>query len=78
MATNPEEQHEKEGICVADVVKCAVLAWSATLLTISYLGIYPPDEDGQHVRRFAAYWRDGIVWHRTQVQWQWKQEADYC
>ncbi len=41
MATNPEEQHEKEGICVADVVKCAVLAWSATLLTISYLGIYP-------------------------------------
>ena len=41
MATNPEEQHEKEGICVADVVKCAVLAWSATPLTISYLGIYP-------------------------------------
>jgi hypothetical protein len=41
MATNPEEQHEKEGICVADVVKCAVLAWSATLLTVSYLGIYP-------------------------------------
>ena len=28
-------------ICVADVVKCGVLAWSATLLTISYLGIYP-------------------------------------
>ena len=41
MANNPEDQHEKEGICVADVVKCAVLAWSATLLTISYLGIYP-------------------------------------
>ena len=41
MANNPEEQHEKEGICVADVVKCGVLAWSATLLTISYLGIYP-------------------------------------
>ena len=41
MATSPEEQHEKEGICVADVVKCGVLAWSATLLTISYLGIYP-------------------------------------
>ena len=41
MATNPEDQHEKEGICVADVVKCGVLAWSATLLTISYLGIYP-------------------------------------
>ena len=41
MASNPEDQHEKEGICVADVVKCGVLAWSATLLTISYLGIYP-------------------------------------
>ena len=41
MATNPDEQHEKEGICIADVVKTAVLAWSATLLTISYLGIYP-------------------------------------
>ena len=41
MTTNPEDQHEKEGICVADVVKCGVLAWSATLLTISYLGIYP-------------------------------------
>ena len=41
MATNPDDQHEKEGICVADVVKCAVLAWSATLLTVSYLGIYP-------------------------------------
>ena len=41
MANNPEEQHEKEGICIADVVKTAVLAWSATLLTISYLGIYP-------------------------------------
>jgi len=41
MATNPEEHHEKEGIQIADVVKCAVLAWSATLLTVSYLGIYP-------------------------------------
>ena len=40
MASNPEEQHEKEGICIADLVKTAVLAWSATLLTISYLGIY--------------------------------------
>ncbi len=41
MASNHEDEHEKEGICVADVVKCAVLAWSATLLTVSYLGIYP-------------------------------------
>ena len=41
MATNPEEQHEKEGICMADVVKALVLAWSAALLTASYLGIFP-------------------------------------
>ena len=41
MATNPEEHHEKEGICIADVVKAVVLAWSATLLTVSYLGIFP-------------------------------------
>ena len=41
MAETPEDNHEKEGICIADVVKTAVLAWSATLLTISYLGIYP-------------------------------------
>ena len=41
MAETPEDQHEKEGICVADVVKCAVLFWSATLLTVSYLGLFP-------------------------------------
>ena len=41
MASNSEENHEKEGICVADVVKCAVLFWSATLLTVSYLGLAP-------------------------------------
>ena len=41
MASNHEDEHEKEGVSVADVVKCAVLTWSATLLTISYLGIYP-------------------------------------
>lgn len=41
MANNPDEQHEKEGICVADVVKILVLGWSATLLTVSYLGIFP-------------------------------------
>jgi len=41
MPTNPEEQQEKEGICMADVVKAVVLAWSATLLTVSYLGIFP-------------------------------------
>ena len=41
MAETPEDNHDKEGICISDVVKTAVLAWSATLLTISYLGIYP-------------------------------------
>ena len=41
MASNPEEQHEKEGVSVSDIVKCAVLLWSATLLTVSYLGLFP-------------------------------------
>ena len=41
MANNPDEQHEKEGICIADVVKILVLGWSATLLTVSYLGVFP-------------------------------------
>lgn len=41
MATNSEDQHEKEGVSVADLVKCAVLLWSATLLTVSYLGLFP-------------------------------------
>jgi len=41
MATTPEEHHEKEGVCIADIVKAVVLAWSATLLTVSYLGIFP-------------------------------------
>ncbi len=41
MASNNEEHDEKEGICIADVVKCMVLFWSATLLTVSYLGFFP-------------------------------------
>jgi|TARA_Y100000033_G_scaffold33438_1_gene31995 hypothetical protein len=41
MASNPEEQHDRDGISMADIVKTAVLTWSAALLTISYLGIYP-------------------------------------
>ena len=41
MASNPEDHHEKEGVSVADLVKCAVLVWSATLLTVSYLGFFP-------------------------------------
>ena len=35
-----DDNQEKEGICVADVVK-SLSFWSATLLTVSYLGIYP-------------------------------------
>ena len=41
MANNSEEHQEKEGICIADIVKALVLAWSAALLTVSYLGIFP-------------------------------------
>ena len=41
MAETPEENHEKERISMADVVKALVLAWSAALLTASYLGIFP-------------------------------------
>ena len=41
MASNPDEQQEKEGINIADIVKCMVLLWSATLLTVSYLGFFP-------------------------------------
>lgn len=37
----PMDEDQKEGITTADVVKCAVLFWSATLLTVSYLGIFP-------------------------------------
>jgi hypothetical protein len=41
MANTPDEQHEKEGVSMADIVKALVLAWSAALLTVSYLGIFP-------------------------------------
>ena len=41
MAETPEDQNEKEGVNIADLVKCAVLVWSATLLTVSYLGLFP-------------------------------------
>ena len=37
----PMDDEQKEGVSVADVVKCAVLLWSATLLTVSYLGLFP-------------------------------------
>tara|TARA_R100001509_G_scaffold57169_1_gene31555 strand:- start:2218 stop:2484 length:267 start_codon:yes stop_codon:yes gene_type:complete len=39
--TQENQEHEKEGVSIADIVKCAVLFWSATLLTVSYLGIFP-------------------------------------
>ena len=41
MAETSDDHHEKEGVGVADLVKCAVLLWSATLLTVSYLGLFP-------------------------------------
>ena len=41
MASNTEEHDEKEGVSIADIVKCMVLLWSATLLTVSYLGFFP-------------------------------------
>ena len=37
----PAGEDQKEGVSVADLVKCAVLVWSATLLTVSYLGLFP-------------------------------------
>ena len=41
MASNIDETDEKEGVSIADIVKCMVLFWSATLLTVSYLGFFP-------------------------------------
>ena len=37
----PASDEQKEGVSIADLVKCAVLIWSATLLTVSYLGLFP-------------------------------------
>jgi|TARA_R100001163_G_scaffold55561_1_gene43060 hypothetical protein len=42
MADTPEDSNEqKDGPTLADGVRLIVLGWSATLLTISYLGIFP-------------------------------------
>jgi hypothetical protein len=41
MDDHNDSQQQKEGHCIADIVKCAVLVWSAGLLTISYLGLFP-------------------------------------
>ena len=37
----PRDEEHKEGVSMADIVKALVLAWSAALLTASYLGIFP-------------------------------------
>ena len=36
-----QDHEEKDGVSLADIVRVLVLGWSATLLTISYLGIFP-------------------------------------
>lgn len=36
-----EDSEEKSSISLADIVRVLVLGWSATLLTVSYLGIFP-------------------------------------
>jgi len=41
MADSVNEENEKEKVSISDLVKCMVLLWSATLLTGSYLGIFP-------------------------------------
>tara|TARA_Y100000004_G_scaffold143200_1_gene162923 strand:+ start:94 stop:351 length:258 start_codon:yes stop_codon:yes gene_type:complete len=43
MADTPDDSNEqqKDGPTLADGVRLIVLGWSATLLTISYLGIFP-------------------------------------
>ena len=63
---------------MADIVKALVLAWSAALLTASYLGIFPQMKMDNTFVASLADWCDGFVWHRTKVQWKWKQEAYYC
>jgi hypothetical protein len=43
MAETPDsgDDQQKDGPTLADGVRLIVLAWSATLLTVSYLGIFP-------------------------------------
>ena len=43
MADTPgsNDDQQKDGPTLADGVRLIVLAWSATLLTVSYLGIFP-------------------------------------
>ena len=39
--TEDQSPEEKEGVSLADIVRVLVLGWSATLLTVSYLGVFP-------------------------------------
>ena len=57
---------------MADIVKALVLAWSAALLTASYLGIFPQMKMDNTFVAVTADRCDGFVWHRTEEQWQWK------
>ena len=59
---DPKEKDE-DGFSTADLVKCAVLIWSATLLTVSYLGIFPSNENGQYVRGEPFNRCNGLFWH---------------
>ena len=40
-STEDQSPEEKDGISLADIVRVLVLGWSATLLTVSYLGVFP-------------------------------------
>ena len=60
MAETPDDHHEKEGICVADVVKCAVL-FGAPPAHRFLSGPVPSDENGQHLCGVLAHWCDGVI-----------------
>ena len=38
---DPKDNEAQDGFSTADLVKVSVLIWSATLLTVSYLGVFP-------------------------------------
>ena len=64
MASNPEDQHEKEGISMADVVKWLVVLERYTPYRL-LSGHLPSDENGQYVRGVTADGRNGLVWYRA-------------
>ena len=63
MPDNREEQHEKEGICIADVVKCTVACLERNVADSVLSRVFPTDENGQHVCGIAADWRNGVIRH---------------